>query len=136
MKSTPSVRKTFRRTKWIIDSKFQWMIILKVVSMLLILCSIFYAWMMRLSASVIQFALGATEFHSDDFIQYVSGKQLELQIQLFVVFVVMSSICAFLLLRESNRIAGPVFQMKRKIKLLRESGQIESIHLRKDDYLK
>src|SRR5690606_17682703 len=86
------------------------------------------------SSKLIVHVNGLSYHHQQSLISYYDKIFSMLRIVVSVSFLVLTIIFSIIFLNVTNRIAGPIFNIKRKIRKARETGNLELVSFRSDDF--
>lgn len=132
--SLSSSRPKFRRTRWVIDARAQYRMIALGTGGVLVGLLLVYGAALRYHLTVIDYFQSAVAPSKLEQIAFLEGRFAILQKFLGIAFVVLAPIFSYIALQESNRIAGPIYNLVRKIRQFREEGQGHLVVFRRTDY--
>jgi hypothetical protein len=133
-KESARVQARFKRRNWIIDPKFQYRLI-GTAGFFLFLVFLFSTGILLFCYSQMLNQLQVLPLEHRDLLTQSIDELLRAANSMMILgFIFISGIFAFFMLRLSNRIAGPLYNLKRTIRHFREVGEYKTVNLRKGDH--
>lgn len=130
----PQQPRKYRRTQWVVNPYLQYrLIIIWCFSMVTIFGLLYYA-IIKIFSELTNFVRQSSLENSQELLLYVQEQNRILVIYVLLGFFLLVLIFIYVQLSETNRIAGPIFNLIRKMRISREQGKLEPVKFRQNDY--
>lgn len=123
------------RTKWVVMPKFQWSIFMVSLISLLISFALVAAMTYMSYRSLVQEGVASQIAQNHPYYLFVKYQYAKLGSYLAIAAAVGVMLTALFTLYFSNKIAGPLYRLRKYLEEIEQSDSIKEIKFRKGDYL-
>ena len=124
----------YKRKNWIINPKLQYRLIALSGGFVALVTLLFRILSNQLHSQLVKVLTLLQPQNLQDTLFYIEEQKSLYEGYALICFTVIVTVFSYLALRETNRIAGPVYNLTTKMKAFRETGEKKEVAFRKGDH--
>ncbi len=123
-----------KRKNWIINPKLQYRLIAMSGGFVVLVSIILHMLINYLYHKVVKILTILEPRNLEETLSFMEEQKFLFEAYTLISFAVIVAIFSYFALRETNRIAGPIYNLTNKMKAFRETGECREVTFRKGDY--